>query len=207
MLNELLAKLVIFSIIILSIISLGCESQDKKIEGDLFVNKYNEPPGMAIEPDTKTYQAIFKTGDGQFTVELFADKVPNTVNNFVFLARDKYYDGTTFHRVIPQFMAQGGDPSGTGMGGPGYRFDDEFDNSLRHDRPGVLSMANAGPGTNGSQFFITFAETPHLDDRHSVFGRVIEGMDVVLAIEVRDPQSSTSPGQSLDEVTIVEADK
>lgn len=207
MLNKLLVKLCVFSIVIFSIIYLGCESKDKKNEGELFVNKYNEAPSMVIEPDIKTYQAIFKTGEGQFTVELFAEKVPNTVNNFVFLARDKYYDGTTFHRVIPQFMAQGGDPSGTGMGGPGYRFDDEFDSSLRHDRPGVLSMANSGPGTNGSQFFITFAETPHLDDRHSVFGRVTEGMDVVLAIQVRDPQASTSPGQILDEITIVETEQ
>ena len=171
------------------------------------MNKYNEPPSMVIEPDNKLFQAIFKTGGGQFTVELFADRVPNTVNNFVFLAREKYYDGTSFHRVIPEFMAQGGDPSGTGAGGPGYRFEDEFDQSLRHDAPGVLSMANAGPGTNGSQFFITFAPTPHLDDHHSVFGRVIEGMDTVLSIQVRDPQNSTELGQILDEVTIVESDK
>ena len=177
-----------------------------KNEGELVVNKYNEAPNMAIDPN-KTYHAIFKTSAGDFTVELFADKVPVTVNNFVFLARDKYYDGTTFHRVITDFMAQGGDPSGTGMGGPGYRFDDEFDQTLRHDAPGVLSMANAGPGTNGSQFFITFVATPHLDDRHSVFGRVIDGIEIALAIEPRDPASSTTPGQTLEEITILEADK
>tara|TARA_B100001750_G_scaffold188182_1_gene157809 strand:+ start:8897 stop:9532 length:636 start_codon:yes stop_codon:yes gene_type:complete len=204
MLHKIIVKLVILSSIVF-LISIGCLKEEKK-EGELLVNKYNEAPSMVIDPN-KTYRAIFKTSAGDFTVELFADKVPVTVNNFVFLARDKYYDGTTFHRVIPEFMAQGGDPSGTGMGGPGYRFDDEFDQTLRHDSPGILSMANAGPGTNGSQFFITFVATPHLDDRHAVFGRVIDGLDIALAIEPRDPASSATPGQTLEEVTILESDK
>ena len=120
---------------------------------------------------SKTYTARFKTEKGDIVVELHADKAPLTVENFVNLARSGFYDGTTFHRVISGFMAQGGDPTGTGTGGPGYQFGDEFHPSLRHDGPGILSMANAGPGTNGSQFFLTFGPTPHLNDRHSVFGK------------------------------------
>ena len=136
------------------------------------------PPSGALDT-TKTYTARLKTEKGDIVVELYADRAPLTVENFVNLARAGFYDGTTFHRVIRGFMAQGGDPTGTGTGGPGYEFGDEFHPSLRHDGPGILSMANAGAGTNGSQFFITHGATPHLDDRHSVFGRVTEGMDVV----------------------------
>ena len=132
--------------------------------------QYSSPPSMTIDP-SKDYTATFNMEDGsEFTIKLFAEEAPNTTNNFVFLARDGYYDGVTFHRVIPGFMAQGGDPTGTGRGGPGYQFADEFHPSLRHDKPGILSMANAGPGTNGSQFFITFVPTPHLDNHHAVFG-------------------------------------
>ena len=164
---------------------------------------YDAPPATVIDP-AKRYSATFKTEKGDIVVELHADKAPVTVNNFVFLARDGYYDGTTFHRVIPGFMAQGGDPTGTGRGGPGYQFADEFDRSLRHDGPGVLSMANAGPGTNGSQFFITHGPTPHLDDRHSVFGRVTGGMDVLLSIRERDPMADSRPGDALLTVEISE---
>ncbi|MCY4652684.1 MAG: peptidylprolyl isomerase [Dehalococcoidia bacterium] len=160
---------------------------------------------MTIDP-SKSYTATFNMEDGSdFTIQLFADKVPNTTNNFVFLARDGYYDGVTFHRVIPGFMAQGGDPTGTGRGGPGYQFADEFHPELRHDKPGILSMANAGPGTNGSQFFITFVPTPHLDDHHAVFGEVIEGMDVVSAISPRDPMSARTPGDAVSSITISES--
>ncbi len=166
---------------------------------------YDAPPSTVIDP-AKRYSATLKTEKGDIVVELHADKAPVTVNNFVFLARDGYYNGTTFHRVIPGFMAQGGDPTGTGRGGPGYRFADEFDRSLRHDGPGVLSMANAGPGTNGSQFFITHAPTPHLDDRHSVFGRVTGGMDVLLSIRERDPMADPRPGDALLTVEISEED-
>jgi cyclophilin family peptidyl-prolyl cis-trans isomerase len=167
--------------------------------------QYDAPPAMVIDP-SKKYTATIATDLGDIVIELHAAKAPKTVNNFVVLARDGFYDGVTFHRVIPRFMAQGGDPTGSGRGGPGYRFDDEFDPSLRHDGAGVLSMANAGPGTNGSQFFITFGPTPHLDDKHTVFGHVTEGMDVVLAIPERDPMTAREPGLAMNSVTIAESD-
>lgn len=165
--------------------------------------QWSTPPAMAIDPK-KSYTATFKTDKGDIVVQLHADKVPNTVNNFVFLAKQDYYDGTIFHRVINDFMAQGGDPTGTGSGGPGYEFADEFHLSLRHDKPGVLSMANAGPATNGSQFFITHVPTPWLDSKHSVFGQVIEGMDVLMSIPARDPQRPEYPGVKLTSVEIME---
>lgn len=160
---------------------------------------------MVIDPKKK-YTATFKTEAGDFVIELFADKAPKTVNNFVFLARDGFYDGVTFHRVIKGFMAQGGDPTGTGMGGPGYKFADEFHKDLRHNSAGILSMANAGPGTNGSQFFITHGPTPHLDNRHSVFGKVISGLNVVLAIPERDPQRARTPGTKIISIEIAESE-
>ena len=130
--------------------------------------------------------ATIQTSRGDIVLELHQDQTPNTVKNFVDLAEKGYYNGLTFHRVIPDFMIQGGCPDGTGMGGPGYKFADEFDPELRHDGPGVLSMANAGPNTNGSQFFITHVATPHLDGKHSVFGRVVTGQDVVDAVQQGD---------------------
>jgi cyclophilin family peptidyl-prolyl cis-trans isomerase len=126
--------------------------------------------------------AHFETSMGKFTIELFEEQVPKTVGNFVTLAEKNFYDGVIFHRVIDGFMIQGGDPTGTGRGGPGYQFEDEFHPQLKHNSEGILSMANAGPNTNGSQFFITLAPTPHLDRRHAVFGKVVEGMDVVKSI-------------------------
>jgi cyclophilin family peptidyl-prolyl cis-trans isomerase len=167
--------------------------------------QYDAPPVMAIDA-AKRYTATIATDSGDIVIELFADKAPLTVNNFVFLAREGFYDGVTFHRVIKGFMAQSGDPTGSGRGGPGYRFDDEFDATLRHDGPGVLSMANAGPDTNGSQFFITYRATPHLDGKHAVFGRVVEGMDVVLAIPERDPVRAREPGLAMNSVTIAESE-
>ena len=161
------------------------------------------PPSGALDT-TKSYRARFKTERGEIVADLYADKAPMTVENFVNLARSGFYDGTTFHRVIAGFMAQGGDPTGTGRGGPGYEFGDEFSPDLRHDGPGVLSMANAGPGTNGSQFFITYGATPHLDDRHSVFGRVVEGMDVLESIRERDPSRDQDPGDRIDTIEIEE---
>ena len=162
------------------------------------------PPSGALDT-TKSYSARFKTERGDIVVELYADRAPLTVENFVNLSRAGFYDGTTFHRVIKGFMAQGGDPTGTGTGGPGYQFGDEFHPSLRHDGPGVLSMANAGAGTNGSQFFITHSATPHLDDRHSVFGRVTEGMDVVSSLRERDPQRDRNPGDRIETIEITES--
>jgi cyclophilin family peptidyl-prolyl cis-trans isomerase len=157
---------------------------------------------MTIDPKN-SYFATFKTQKGDIVVELYPKEAPITVNNFIFLAKDGYYDDTTFHRVILGFMAQGGDPTGTGTGGPGYRFVDEFSPNLKHDSSGILSMANSGPGTNGSQFFITFAPTPHLDNRHSVFGKVIEGMNVLLSISPRDP-GADRPGDCVHAIEIEE---
>jgi cyclophilin family peptidyl-prolyl cis-trans isomerase len=166
--------------------------------------QYSAPPPMTIDP-TKDYRAILKTAKGDIVVDLFEDRAPITVNNFVFLARDGYYDDTTFHRVLPNFMAQGGDPTGTGSGGPGYKFNDEFHPELRHNKPGMLSMANAGANTNGSQFFLTHVPTPHLDNRHSVFGEVVEGMDVLLSLTLRDPnQRPQSQGDALRTIEIQE---
>jgi cyclophilin family peptidyl-prolyl cis-trans isomerase len=161
------------------------------------------PPSGALDT-SKTYVAHVKTEKGEIVCELYAADAPLTVENFVNLSRAGFYDGTTFHRVIPGFMAQGGDPTGTGRGGPGYQFRDEFSPRLRHDGPGVLSMANAGPGTNGSQFFITYGATPHLDDRHSVFGRVTAGMDVLNAIRERDPARDPRPGDRIETIEIEE---
>lgn len=145
---------------------------------------FNAPPEMVIDP-AKAYTATMQTSRGLITIELAASGAPVTTNNFVFLSCRGYYDGLTFHRVVrapTPFVAQGGDPRGNGTGGPGYIFEDEFSPDLRHDGPGVLSMANIGPNTNGSQFFITLAPASHLDDVHSIFGRVTEGMAAVNAI-------------------------
>jgi peptidyl-prolyl cis-trans isomerase B (cyclophilin B) len=149
--------------------------------------KFRSYPEMVIDP-SKTYTAKMTTDKGDITIELAAKDAPKTVNNFVYLASVGYYDGLNFHRVItdPPFMIQGGCPLGSGTGGPGYQFEDEFSSSWRHSGPGMLSMANAGPRTNGSQFFITLAAQPHLDNRHSVFGKVTAGMDAVQAIRQGD---------------------
>ncbi len=149
--------------------------------------RFSAPPERVIDPDKK-YTATLKTDHGDIVIELAAKEAPNTVNNFVYLSSVGYYDGLNFHRVItsPPFMIQGGCPLGTGTGGPGYQFADEFSPSQRHSGPGMLSMANAGPGTNGSQFFITLAAQPHLDNRHSVFGHVTSGMDAVQKVRQGD---------------------
>lgn len=167
---------------------------------------YDNPPEMNLNPASE-YFANFVTGKGVIRARLFAEEAPETVNNFVFLARDGYFDGTTFHRVIKDFMLQGGDPTGTGAGGPGYKIPDEFGPGLRHDRPGLLSMANAGPNTGGSQFFITHVPTPWLDGRHAIFGEVTDGMDAVYAIPERDPQRAREPGETVERVEIEEVPK
>jgi cyclophilin family peptidyl-prolyl cis-trans isomerase len=146
-----------------------------------------------MEGSMPNTEITMETTEGTIRIELFDDQVPKTVANFRTLVEKGYYDGLLFHRVIPQFMIQGGCPKGTGTGGPGYTFEDEFHPDLKHDRPGLLSMANAGPNTNGSQFFITTVPTPWLDGRHSIFGQVVEGMDVVTAIEGVERDASDRP--------------
>lgn len=168
------------------------------------MKQYSNQPEMQID-STKNYTATIKTDAGDIVIGLYAASVPKTVNNFVFLARDGYYDDVIFHRVISNFMAQAGDPTGTGRGGPGYSFEDEFHPELKHDGPGVLSMANAGPNTNGSQFFITHVATPHLDNRHSVFGKVEEGLEVLLSIPDRDPTNLDAPAVTIQTIEISEA--
>lgn len=154
--------------------------------------QYASAPEMQIDP-SKSYTATIATDKGDIVIDLDAQNAPQTVNNFVALARDGFYDGVTFHRVIPNFMIQGGDPEGSGRGGPGYKFADEASAMHnKHDRAGTLSMANAGPNTNGSQFFITHGPTPHLDGKHAVFGYVKEGQDVVDAIRQGDAMQSVS---------------
>ena len=165
--------------------------------------QWNTPPSMAIDPQKK-YKAHMETDKGSLVIELFAEKAPKMVNNFVFLAREGFYEGVIFHRVIADFMAQGGDPTSKGSGGPGYKFEDEFHPSLRHDKQGVLSMANAGPNTNGSQFFITHRPTPHLDGKHSVFGQVVEGLEVLMAIPPRDPSRANDPAVKIVKITVEE---
>ena len=157
--------------------------------------QWNSAPEMSIDRE-KAYTASIETSKGTINVKLFAAEAPKTVNNFVFLSREGFYDGVSFHRVIPNFMIQGGDPTGTGRGGPGYRFNDEFAGNPHRHGTGSLSMANAGPNTNGSQFFITHAPQPHLDGRHTVFGQVTDGKDVVDAIQ---------QGDEIVSVTITEA--
>ena len=158
-------------------------------------NQYSTPPAMSIDTNKK-YTATLKTSRGEIVCDLFTKDAPATVNNFVFLAREKFYDGTIFHRVIPDFMIQGGDPTGTGRGGPGYRFEDECKSNPNKHKVGTLSMANAGPNTNGSQFFVTHVATPWLDGKHTVFGQVTKGQDVVDKVQ---------QGDKLESVTVAEA--
>ena len=162
-----------------------------------------ESAESVLEPGV-AYRAIFCTSAGAILVDLYEAQTPMTVNNFIFLAGQVYYESTTFHRVIPNFMAQGGDPTGTGRGGPGYQFGDEPVGWLVFDRPGLLAMANAGAGTNGSQFFITTAPTPHLNYKHTIFGEVLQGQDVVEAIRERDPSTATEAGETLRTALILD---
>src|ERR1700752_4155043 len=157
--------------------------------------QYSTRPAMSIEP-AKKYTATFQTCRGEIVRELYAQDAPKTVNNFVFLAKEKFYDGTVFHRVIADFMIQGGDPTGTGRGGPGYRFEDETKGNPNKHQVGALSMANAGPNTNGSQFFITHVVTNWLDGKHTVFGKVLKGQDVVNAVQQGDQLVSVTVSES-----------
>lgn len=179
---------------------------------DLFVNlirladqQYDAPPAQVIDP-AKSYQATIETERGDIVVELFADTAPINVNSFVYLAQNGWYDGVTFHRVLEGFVAQGGDPSGTGFGYPGYRCQDEITPEHSFDEPGVVSLANSGPNTNGSQFFITYAPTPNLNPNFTIIGRVVEGMEVAESLTRRDPQQDPfgPPGDKIITVTIEE---
>src|SRR4030095_4841977 len=159
-------------------------------------------PPMTIDTSKEYLATVKMAKGGEFTIQLFPDKAPKTVNSFVFLARQGYFNGLTFHRVLEGFMVQGGDPTGTGMGGPGYQFENE-NSDLTFDKPGVVAMANAGPDTNGSQFFITFGPTPQLNGGYTIFGQVIEGMDVVNAITLRNPDDNPSfPGDAMESVSL-----
>lgn len=162
-------------------------------------------PPMTVDP-AKGYLATIQTENGDIVLELFPDVAPIAVNSFIFLAENGWYDGVTFHRVIPGFVAQGGDPTGTGFGGPGYAFDNEISPDLKFDQPGLLSMANSGPGSNGSQFFITLSPLPNLDGGYTIFGRVVSGMDLVNQITARDPGQNPNlpPGDLILGVTIEE---
>ncbi|MCP4415690.1 MAG: peptidylprolyl isomerase [Chloroflexi bacterium] len=157
--------------------------------------QWKTQPEMQIDPQ-KSYAVTMETNKGTIEIELFAEHAPVTVNNFVFLAREDFYNGVSFHRVISNFVIQGGDPTGSGSGGPGYRFQDEFKGNPHKHGTGYLSMANAGPGTNGSQFFVTHSPQPHLDDRHTVFGKVTSGMDVVNSIRQGDQMTSVTVAES-----------
>ena len=164
--------------------------------------QYDKPPEMQIDENAE-YHAHLQTSCGEIEIELLAKDAPQTVNSFVFLAQEGFYDGLTFHRIIPGFMAQGGDPLGTGTGGPGYQFEDEFVDSLVFDQPGLLAMANSGPGTNGSQFFITFAPAEHLNGAHTIFGRVTAGQDVLSEIEsYGTPEGPPTSTVYIEKVTI-----
>jgi cyclophilin family peptidyl-prolyl cis-trans isomerase len=167
--------------------------------------QFTECPPMTLEAE-KQYFATLETERGDIRLELFADIAPLAVNNFIFLARQGWYDNVTFHRVLPDFMAQAGDPTGTGFGGPGYAFDNEVSPELKFDQAGILAMANAGPGSNGSQFFITLGPAPHLDGGYTIFGRVVAGMEVVESLTPRDPAQSMDlpPGDLILRVIIEE---
>jgi cyclophilin family peptidyl-prolyl cis-trans isomerase len=180
----------------------GPDETTQRKASEVKIMQWDKPPAMTIDTNKK-YTAVMETEKGTMVIELFAKDVPVTVNNFVFLAREGYYDGTTFHRVLANFMVQGGDPTGKGTGGPGYRFEDEF-TEHGHDA-GALSMANAGPNTNGSQFFICLTAQHGLDGRHAVFGQLVEGMDVLKSITLRDPnQNPQFEGDKIIKLTIKE---
>ena len=165
--------------------------------------QYDAPPPMTIDENDTYFATIVLESGAEVVIELLPMSAPQTVNNFVFLAEEGWYDGVTFHRVIPGFMAQTGDPTGLGIGDPGYTIPDEFDPELSHNDAGVVSMANSGPNTGGSQFFITYGPATHLDGRHAIFGRVVEGIEAVESITPRDPQDPTAPdGDRIVTITI-----
>lgn len=173
---------------------------------ELAARQYQAAPEMKIDQDTRYLAHVEMASGSRFTIELLPKSAPQTVNSFVFLARNGWFDNITFHRVIPGFVAQTGDPSGTGRGGPGYMIPNEIDPALSHDEKGVVAMANAGPNTNGSQWYITYGDVSQLDGNYTIFGRVIEGMDVVEAITPRDPSRNPNApaGDTITSITIEE---
>ena len=201
-----IAGIVLLSLIAVSLIWLLLPDKSSNVpelpEGTS--KQYDAPPPMTIDASRKYFATFTMAKGGEFVVELYADKAPVAVNSFVFLAREGYFDGVTFHRVLDGFMAQSGDPTGTGAGSPGYQFEDEL-SDLTFDKAGILAIANSGPNTNGSQFFITYVPTPHLNGKHTIFGQVIEGMDVVNGLTRRDPnQNPTFEGDAIETITITE---
>lgn len=179
-------------------------AQEQSATPQLAPAKYDAPPPMTIDTNMQYFATVKMAKGGEFIIQLYPDKAPITVNNFVFLSREGFFDGTTFHRVLEGFMAQGGDPTGTGAGGPGYVFENE-DSDLTFDKEGVVAMANAGRDTNGSQFFITFGPAEFLNGGYTIFGQVIEGMDVVNGITRRDPQTNPNfAGDVIESITISE---
>lgn len=176
---------------------------------ELEARQYDAPPPMTLEEGKQYTARVQMENGGEFVIELYPESAPQTVNSFVFLANEGWFDGVTFHRVIPGFVAQTGDPSGTGMGGPGYTIPNEIDPALSHDEPGVVAMANSGPDTNGSQWYVTLGDVSQLDGSYTIFGRVIEGMDVVEAITPRDTSTDPQapPGDRIETVTIEVADE
>ncbi|PWH13900.1 MAG: peptidylprolyl isomerase [Anaerolineae bacterium] len=182
--------------------SFDCQIVNNGVFDD--AKRYTECPPQVIETDKQYFATVRMAKGGEFVIQLYPDKAPITVNSFVFLAREGYFNGVTFHRVLEGFMAQGGDPTGTGMGGPGYQFQNE-DSDLTFDKAGVVAMANAGRDTNGSQFFITFAPAPHLNGGYTIFGQVIQGMEVVNGLTRRDPsQNPNFTGDVIESITISE---
>jgi cyclophilin family peptidyl-prolyl cis-trans isomerase len=197
-------QIIAIGVIVLVVVVVGWLSLPKDKGEDASAKQYDAPPPMTIDTDKEYYATIELEKGGEIVIQLYPDKAPLTVNNFVFLAREGYYDGTTFHRVLPDFMAQGGDPAGTGGGGPGYVFQNE-DSDLTFDKAGVVAMANAGRDTNGSQFFITFSPQEYLNGGYTIFGQVVEGMDVVMDIRLRDPQQNPDyVGDAIESITIAE---
>ena len=187
--------------LIMTLLLVACQPQSPTPAA----KQWSAAPAMQIDVN-KSYTASLHTAKGDIVIEFYPKSAPLTVNNFVFLARQGYYDGATFHRVLPGFVAQGGDPTGTGTGGPGYKFADEIDPSLKFDGPGIVAMANAGPNTNGSQFFITYAAQPALNGGYTIFGHVTGGMDVANKLTPRDPSQNPNapPGDAITSVTITE---
>ncbi len=203
MFTKILSFITCVILVLITLLSVSCGEKAAEPAPAAKPKSYSSPPPVIIDT-SKQYTAIIETEKGNLVLELFAQDVPVTVNNFVFLAREGFYDGSTFHRVIPGFMAQGGDPTGTGMGNAGYRFADEFTGHTHVT--GALSMANSGPNTNSAQFFITYTPQHGLDGRHTVFGQLIEGMDVLEKLTPRDPsQNPQFEGDKIIRIIIEES--